>query len=528
MSDTNTQNTQNTQNAGNAGPVAAAPAQGKQLPEACEHTTRHSIAVNGGELDYAATVGTILIDTPKVPKAASIFFTAFDLVNGEGKTDPARPVTFIFNGGPGSSTTFLLMGSIAPKRINVPDAAPVPAAPYALVDNAHTLLPVSDLVFIDAAGAGFSEILDAAKPELWSVDGDVAGFSAFIRAYLSKHHRWNSPKYVLGESYGTTRGAALAYRLQQDGVALNGLTLISNVLDYTFTSDLIDEFYVGYFPSYASVAKYHGRAASDVKLDEHLKAARAFAAGPLRLALAAGDSLDDETRHKVARRYAELTGLDERYVYDSNLRVSDPRFRKALLHDEDKIVGRYDGRVAGYDLDRMNDEETFVVDDAWLEPVQRLSARRARLGPRAGAQGLRRLRLERHRAGQGLDVVAPDARRIGLGHDPTERAARSGRGHRAPADHEGAARQRRLRPVHAVLPDRIRHRSPDAAEAAAPQRGLRLLPGRAHALQQRGEPRQVHRRPHAVLRVRCERTVRDRRAPGGRGPVDIPVVAGAS
>lgn len=362
-------NTQNTQNAGNAGPVAAAPAQGKQLPEACEHTTRHSITVNGGELDYAATVGTILIDTPKVPKAASIFFTAFDLVNGEGKTDPARPVTFIFNGGPGSSTTFLLVGSIAPKRINVPDAAPVPAAPYALVDNAHTLLPVSDLVFIDAAGAGFSEILDAAKPELWSVDGDVAGFSAFIRAYLSKHHRWNSPKYVLGESYGTTRGAALAYRLQQDGVALNGLTLISNVLDYTFTSDLIDEFYVGYFPSYASVAKYHGRAASDVKLDEHLKAARAFAAGPLRLALAAGDSLDDETRHKVARRYAELTGLDERYVYDSNLRVSDPRFRKALLHDEDKIVGRYDGRVAGYDLDRMNDEETFVVDDAWLDPA---------------------------------------------------------------------------------------------------------------------------------------------------------------
>ena len=110
-------NTQNTQNAGNAGPVAAAPAQGKQLPEACEHTTRHSITVNGGELDYAATVGTILIDTPKVPKAASIFFTAFDLVNGEGKTDPARPVTFIFNGGPGSSTTFLLMGSIAPNAV---------------------------------------------------------------------------------------------------------------------------------------------------------------------------------------------------------------------------------------------------------------------------------------------------------------------------------------------------------------------------------------------------------------------------
>ncbi|RSX53261.1 carboxypeptidase [Bifidobacterium goeldii] len=341
----------------------------QQLPEPCEHTTWHSTNIDGRELRYTATVGTLLIDTPKVKRAASIFFTAFNLADDEGNADPERPVTFIFNGGPGSSTTFLLMGSIAPKCIDVPDAAPVPAAPYHLEDNQYTLLPHSDLVFIDAAGAGFSEILDEAKPELWSVDGDVAGFSAFIRAYLSKYHRWNSPKYVLGESYGTTRGAALAYRLQQDGVALNGLTLISNILDYAFTLDTSDQFYIGYFPTFASVAKYHGRAASDTELAEHLQAARAFAAGPLRLALAAGASLDDETKHRVAARYAELTGLDEQYVYDSDLRVVDMRFRKELLRDEEKIVGRYDGRVAGYDLDRMNDEETFVVDDAFLDPA---------------------------------------------------------------------------------------------------------------------------------------------------------------
>ena len=343
--------------------------QTKRLPDAYEHVTRHTLNIDGQHLNYTATVGTILIDTPKVKPAASIFFTAFNLMDAHGTVDVTRPVTFIFNGGPGSSTTFLLMGSVAPIRIDIPDAAPVPAAPYHLADNPYTLLPSSDLVFIDAAGAGFSDILDEAKPELWSVDGDVAGFSSFIRAYLSKYHRWNSPKYVLGESYGTTRGAALAYRLQQDGVALNGLTLISNILDYAFTLDTSDQFYIGYFPTFASVAKYHGRAASDVQLADHLQAARAFAMGPLRLALAAGASLDADTKRAVAERYAELTGLDAQYVYDSDLRVVDMRFRKALLRDEDKIVGRYDGRVAGYDLDRMNDEETFVVDDAYLDPA---------------------------------------------------------------------------------------------------------------------------------------------------------------
>ncbi|KFI97410.1 S10 family peptidase [Bifidobacterium stellenboschense] len=347
---------------------ASATTQAK-LPEPYEKTTRHVIDIDGRTLRYAATVGTLLIDTPKVKPAASVFFTAFELLDGNGNTDITRPVTYIFNGGPGSSTTFLLMGSIAPKRIDVPDAAPVPAAPYRLEDNPYTLLPASDLVFIDAPGAGFSEIIDKAKPELWSVDGDVAGFSAFIRAYSSKYHRWNSPKYVLGESYGTTRGAALAYRLQQDGVALNGLTLISNILDYAYTLDTSDQFYIGYFPTYASVAQYHGRAATETESANHLQEARAFANGPLRLALAAGASLDDSVKRHVAERYAELTGLDAKYVYDSDLRVVDMRFRKELLRDEGRIVGRYDGRVAGYDLDRMNDEETFVVDDAFLDPA---------------------------------------------------------------------------------------------------------------------------------------------------------------
>ncbi|MBM6700149.1 carboxypeptidase [Bifidobacterium pullorum subsp. saeculare] len=340
------------------------------LPEDKATTTRHAIALNGAELAYEATVGTLRIDGAKTKPAASVFYAAFDLVDAQsGKADPARPVTFIFNGGPGSSTTFLLMGSIAPKRIDVPDAAPVPAAPYRLVDNQHTLLPDSDLVFVDAPGAGFSQIADKAKGELWGVDGDVKAFSAFIRAYLSRRHRWNSPKYVLGESYGTTRGAALAHRLQQDGVALNGVILISNILNYEHVFATSDQFYVGYFPTYASVAQYHGRAGQGIDQAEFLDRARAFANGPLRLALSAGASLDAATRRRVAERYAELTGLDADYVADSDLRVIDMRFRKSLLRSEGRIVGRYDGRVAGYDLDRTGEAETFVVDDAWLDPA---------------------------------------------------------------------------------------------------------------------------------------------------------------
>ncbi|AKV55564.1 peptidase S10 [Bifidobacterium actinocoloniiforme DSM 22766] len=333
-----------------------------------EHVTHHTITLDGKEWAYDATVGTITIDTATVKPAASVFFSAFTVVDAQGNPDARRPVTFIFNGGPGSASTFLMMGSVGPKRINIPDAVPEPAAPYDMPENPDTLLPESDLIFVDAPGAGFSQVVEEAKKELWSVDGDVRGFSAFIRAWLSKYHRWNSPKYLLGESYGTTRGAALSFRLQQDGIALNGLTLLSNILDYGFTFDTSDQYYIGYFPTYAAIAKYHGKAGAGVSMDEHLQQARAFANGPLRQALWRGDQLGAAERERVAARYAELTGLDARYVIDSNLRVLDDRFRKQLLRSEDSIVGRYDGRTQGLDMDRISDVETFVVDDNFMEP----------------------------------------------------------------------------------------------------------------------------------------------------------------
>ena len=351
-----------------AAPTTGPKAPARPLPPETTVTTEHSVELNGQSLAYRATLSTLHIDTDKVSPAASVFSAAFTLLPDGESPDPTRPVTFVFNGGPGSSSTFLLMGSVAPRRIVTPDAALTPAAPYELVDNAHTLLPVTDLVFIDAPGAGFSQIAEEAKPELWSTDGDVKGFVKFIRRYLSANGRWNSPKYVLGESYGTTRGAALALALHGEEIALNGLVLLSCILDYGPHTGMNDQGYVGFFPTYAAIAHRHGKAGAGLALEEHLVRAREFATGEYRQALAAGSDLPDAQRQAVAAHYGDLTGLSAAYVLRSNLRVTDERFRKELLRDEQKVVGRYDGRVAGYDIDDAAEAETFVVDDSFVSP----------------------------------------------------------------------------------------------------------------------------------------------------------------
>lgn len=367
-----TENTPAVQSASAAGQAAAKKdptvVLPEDLPQDSAHTTRHTWSHGGTTVDYDATVGTIRIDTPKVKPAASIFYSMFAAVDADGKTDPTRPVTFVFNGGPGSSSTFLMMGSFGPKRIGREDLSSGKGAPYTLLDNnEYCLLPMSDIVFIDAAGAGFSKIADKAKAELWSVDGDVAGFSQFIQRWCTKYGRWNSPKYLFGESYGTTRGSLLTLRMQQDGVALTGATLISNILDYAYSFDVNDQYYVGYMPTYAMISQFHGKSGGGESVKEHAMKARVFAEA-YRQALSRGDGLDGASRRNVAVAYSQLTGLPESYVDESNLRIPDSRYRKQVLHDEGKIVGRYDGRVAGYDLDPASDDETFVVDDAWLSP----------------------------------------------------------------------------------------------------------------------------------------------------------------
>lgn len=380
----------------------------RPLPAPTSHTTRHTQDINGEQWTYDATLATLHVETKKVAPASSVFHADFIALPDGAHPDPTRPVTFLFNGGPGSASTFLLLGSLGPRRISWQDPAPDPtaaptAAPYGLIDNPQSLLPQSDLVFIDAPGAGFSEIAEEAKAELWSVDGDVAAFVQFIQRWLSANGRWNSPKYVFGESYGTVRGSVLSYALLDAGIALNGLVLLSDILDYGHIVGTDDQAYIGYFPTYAAIAHYHGRAGSGasggfgtsvgsgIPADEgdagapgiagagpvadlaalraHVQEAREFADGALRQALSRGDRLARSDAQAVARRYAELAGVSPEYVLRSDLRVLDPRFRKELLRDRGLVVGRYDGRVSGFDLDAASDDETFVSDDAFISPA---------------------------------------------------------------------------------------------------------------------------------------------------------------
>ncbi|MFC7581623.1 S10 family peptidase [Schaalia naturae] len=347
----------------------------RPLPAPTTRTTRRTLTLDGEERSYDATVATLTIDTKKVAPAASVFHADFIALPDGEHADPSRPVTFLFNGGPGSATTFLLLGSLGPRRIVTEDpvppagAAPATTAPYELIDNPQTLLPQSDLVFIDAPSTGFSQMADEAKPELWSVDGDVAAFAQFIQKWLSANGRWNSPKYVFGESYGTVRGSALSYALLEAGIALNGLVLLSDILDYGHILGSSDQAYIGYLPTYAAIAHHHGRAGGRADLEAHVQEARVFADGALRRALSRGDRLAPGDAAAAAERLGELTGLSRDYVLRSDLRVTDPRFRKELLRDQGQVVGRYDGRVSAYDLDAASDDETFVADDAFLSPA---------------------------------------------------------------------------------------------------------------------------------------------------------------
>ncbi len=338
------------------------------LPENYSKETMGTWKGAEGTINYKAIAGTIQIDTPKLKPACSVFSVSFQATDEKGNTDPTRPVTFIFNGGPGGDTCMLLMGSFGPQRIYLPDINPGHGAPYELQqNNPFCLLPVTDLVFIDAPGTGFSVIATDAQKELWGVDGDRNGFSQFIQRWCSENGRWNSPKYLIGESYGTTRASLLTLQMQNDNIALTGATLLSNILDYSYIFDLNDELYIGYFPTFAMIAQYHGRAGQGKSREEWAQEAREFTE-VYRRVLSRGDKISADVRDKVAKKYAEMTGLMEEYVKRSNLRVPDMRFRKELLADEDKIVGRYDGRVAGYDQDPCAAQETFIVDAAFISP----------------------------------------------------------------------------------------------------------------------------------------------------------------
>lgn len=321
------------------------------VPKEESSVTHHQVKIADQEIAYTATAGNLLIRKGDDP-VASMFYVAY---TREGiKSLEQRPVTFFYNGGPGSATIWLHMGSFGPRKVETANAQPTGPAPYHVVNNDNSLLDRSDLVFIDAVSTGFSRLAGKGNgKDFWSVDGDVEAFGKFITRYVTLNHRWNSPKFLFGESYGTLRSAALAYHLQSQGMNFNGVVLLSSVLNYdSLVSPGLDEPFVNILPTYAAIAWFHDKLPNKpADLGAFLQQVRDFAAGDYAQALAKGQSLPDEQRDAVAARLHELTGLSTAYLKESNLRVRPGRFRKELLRDERRTVGRYDARFEGIDFD---------------------------------------------------------------------------------------------------------------------------------------------------------------------------------
>ena len=343
--------------------------------------TSHKITVEGQTLSYRAIVGETILKDDKGEDAASIFFTTYIL---DGYPDPTgRPVAFIFNGGPGSASLWLHLGVFGPKRVKLPGAEdPQPmddgAAPFDLRDNPYTLLKDADLVFIDPVGTGFSKTLgEASTDDYWGVTEDARSLRHFVRLWLMQHKRWNSPKYLMGESYGTTRSAALIRELERGwtDIAINGVVLISTVLNFGLdaTDPGNDVGYVGLLPTFAATAWYHekvDRARWNGELESFLDDARSFAVDVYLPALIRGQLMTETRRKEIAGQLSGFIGLDQDYLERSHLRVPLGRFMRELRRDEGLSVGRLDSRFVGVEPDGVGempeyDPSAYGIDGAY-------------------------------------------------------------------------------------------------------------------------------------------------------------------
>ena len=336
-----------------------------RLPKAESSVTQHHFG-GGKGFDYTATAGNLIVRDEEDRPLASIGYVAYTR-KGAGA---ARPITFAFNGGPGSSSLWLHMGVLGPKRVVVSDSTPTPAGPYRTVDNEFGVLDKSDLVMIDPVGTGISHaVCDHHDEEFWSVDPDIDSIARFITQYVSDNERWSSPKYLLGESYGTTRAPGiLNYLRQRRSMAFNGLILISVATDIeAIFAELPgnDRPYAVYLPAFAAVAWYHKMVPSQPPaLEPFLQEVRAYSDGPLADALRKGDRLTDAERDAVAQKMHEYTGLSAQYLKESNLRVSENAFTHELLRAQRKTVGRLDGRFVGPTWDPLEKQADYDPQSA--------------------------------------------------------------------------------------------------------------------------------------------------------------------
>jgi carboxypeptidase C (cathepsin A) len=317
--------------------------------------TKHSAHIGGQEIKYTATAGMMVMKTEEDAPKASVFYVAY---TRDDVTDVAkRPIMFTFNGGPGSSSVWLHLGAFGPRRVDMGDAGALLPPPYKLVDNESSLLDVTDIVFIDPVSTGYSRPAPGESPnQFHGVQEDVQSVGDFIRLYATRNKRWSSPKFLAGESYGTTRAAGLSGYLQQRyGMYLNGIILVSTILNFITTefdsgNDLPYELIL---PTYTAIAWYHKKLPADLQGDLHKAVDESvnFAKGEYASALMAGDSLPSAEHGEVVKKLARLTGLSPDYIERANMRVEIERFTKELLRDQRKTVGRIDGRFEGIDRD---------------------------------------------------------------------------------------------------------------------------------------------------------------------------------
>jgi carboxypeptidase C (cathepsin A) len=341
-------------------PAANPPANTKfPAPKAEEKSskTQHVLHLNGQDLHYTAIAGTLVLkkDEGNGEPSATMFYIAYTL---DGADSAKRPITFTFNGGPGSSSVWLHIGALGPRRVALTDEGQAVPPPYRLVDNEQTALAFTDLVFIDPVTTGFSRHAPGEDPKQFhGVEEDLASVGNFIHLFLTKYQRWNSPKFLAGESYGTTRAAGLSKLLLEDhGIYLNGITLISSALDFAMLSfqGSNDLPYITFLPTFATTAWYHKRLAPDMQerdVAAVADAARQFAGTTYAQALMRGDKLGPEERQQVVRQLAGFTGLSPEFIDRANLRVSDDQFFKELLRGDRELIGRYDARLVSYSID---------------------------------------------------------------------------------------------------------------------------------------------------------------------------------
>jgi carboxypeptidase C (cathepsin A) len=319
--------------------------------------THHQVSLNSKTLKYSATTGRLPIKRGDGKIEAEMFFVAYTL---DGQEASKRPVTFAFNGGPGSASIWLHMGALGPQRVVLNPDGFLPPAPYRTEDNPYTLLDKSDLVLVDAIGTGFSraETAEIGK-KFWGVKGDIDSFSEFIRLYITRYERWSSPLFLFGESYGTTRSAGIAGNLSELGISFNGITLLSTVLNFQTLIDqkTNDEPYIFLIPSFTMIAGYHHKLPADLQQDVNKarQQAEQWASGEYATALAKGDSLTPEERQKTIEQMSRFTGLSKEVIDEANLRIDVPKFTHYLLIDQKLRVGRLDGRYTGPDPNGLLD-----------------------------------------------------------------------------------------------------------------------------------------------------------------------------